>query len=459
MSTKSQDQTTIRVPDYEASPRQTLFHQSKAEETLYGGAAGGGKTAAIVAEHVTTCLEYPGITTIIFRKTIPELKKTVQPEIMRQCAQYIKAGFMKYNSLDRIWQFANGSQIYLGYLQYPGDEFIYQGAEFQLISFDELTHFQQYQYEYLQTRLRDSSGKYPLRIMSGTNPGGVGHGWVKARFIDICPPEQIYTETIETPDGPQENTRIYIPAKVDDHPNQKFKEQYKRQLNKIEDPDLRRALRDGDWDVFAGQVFTEFRRHLHVIEPFRIPDHWPRWSGYDYGYNTKAAKLWLTKDPQTNRKYIYREYYITQASISKQSDDIKRLEGGERVFPKKADPALWKGKGNAETGETVAQMFEKQGIRFEPANNDRLAGKQAWHEALSIAPDGKPYLQIFSNCTETIRTIPALPYDQHRVEDVDTDAEDHLYDAGRYALVNERQTKKPKVFERRYDADTGRLIS
>lgn len=425
----------VRVPDYQASDRQTLFHKARVDEKLYGGAAGGGKTAAIVAEGVTLALEYPGIPINFFRRTIPELKSTILPEIHKQCGPYIRAGHMIWHGQDRKFTLAYGSTLNLNYCDTDADVYRYQGTEMPVILIDELTQFPQSWIEYLKTRNRSSNPDWPIIFAAGTNPGGVGHGWVKSRFIDVAPPETTHT------DNETKETRIYIPAKVDDHPLVKFREDYKKKLDAIADPELRRALRDGDWDVFAGQVFTEWRREKHVVEPFAIPEHWPRWMGYDHGYNTYASVLWFARDPQTERMFIYRELYLNQTGVSEIARLIKQMEAGESVVPKMADPSIWKGAGNQNTGDTVADMFEKEGIFFTPANNDRIAGKNAWHDALSIAPDGLPKLQVFSSCVNLIRTLPSLPYDLHKVEDVDTKAEDHPYDAGRYALVN--QTVQP----------------
>lgn len=426
----------IKVPDYDASPRQALFHTSTAYETLYGGAAGGGKTAALCAEAVTTCLQYPGIRVYVFRNTIPELKATIIPEVRRQCAAYMDTGALHYHGLDRQFRFDNGSIIQLAYMEHPGDEFNYQGAEIQLLMFDELTHFTQDQYEYLKTRVR-TTGNYPLRIMSATNPGNIGHGWVKSYFIDGKEPEKVYT------DKDTGQSRIFIPAKVSDHPLEKFKHDYRKSLEAIADTDLRRALLEGDWDVFSGQVFTEWRREKHIVDPFPIEDHWQRWSGYDWGYGNPATMLWLARDPSTNRVYVYKEFYATGMTVTQQAQKIKLIEGQDHVMPRLADPSIWKSKVNIEDGETIANLFMREGLTFVPANNERLAGKNAIHEALAPLPlDGKPKLQVFSNCYNLIRTLPSLPYDQHKPEDVDTDAEDHAYDALRYALMNARKPKR-----------------
>lgn len=429
---------TIRVPDYTASERQTKFHKSEAFETLYGGAAGGGKTAAIVAEAVTYAMRWPKARIYIFRKTIPELKQSVIPEIHKQCADYINiAKGLRYNSQDRTFTFTNGSIIQLAYLENPADKFKYQSAEIHLLLIDELTHFTQDEYEYLKTRVR-STGEHPLKVMAATNPGNVGHGWVKRYFIDITEPETIYTEN--------DNTRQFIPAKVSDHPSPEFVKTYTKVLEANHDPNLRRALLDGDWDVFAGQAFEEWRRDkddkpYHVVQPFAIPPHWVRWFAYDWGYNSFAAGVWLTKDPSTERIYLYKEFYEHAMTASAQAEQMQMLDNSERINVRLADPSLWKHIGNADTGETVAAIFERSGLYFQPANNDRKAGKNAIHEALAPKADGLPGLQVFSNCVNFIRTFPNLPLDINNVEDIDTKSEDHLYDALRYGLMNQRPSQ------------------
>ncbi len=425
---------TLLVPDYTASDRQTKFHLSQAYETLYGGAAGGGKSAALCAHAVTLALRYPGIRIYMFRNSIPELKQTLIPEIQKQCAAYMNAGHMSWHGQDRQFRLTNGSLIQMAYMENPGDQYNYQGAEVQILMFDELTHFTFDQYEYLKTRVRDSTDTFPLKIMAATNPGNVGHGWVKNYFIDIAPAETMYT------DKDSGMTRIFIPAKVDDHPIESFKIQYAKSLDSIQNEAMRRALREGDWDQFSGQVFTEWRREKHVVAPFQIPEHWTRWVGYDWGYGNKAfaAALWFAKDPGNNRTYIYREFYETGMITSKQGEVMKMLSQGEEIKIWMGDPSIFKSRPNVEATETIADILRKSGINFVPANNDRMAGLNAWHEHLGIGTDGIPKLQVFANCHHLIRTLPSLPYDEHKVEDVDTKAEDHLFDAGKYGLVAAR---------------------
>lgn len=433
----------VKVPDYTPSERQTKFHTSIAFETLYGGAAGGGKTAALVAEAITYALQYPKSRVYIFRRTTPELKQSVVPEFFKQTADYMNiAKGVKFNSQDSVFIFTNGSIIQLAYLETNADMYRYQSAEIHLLLFDELTHFTKEQYEFMKTRVR-SGAKLPLKIMAATNPGGIGHAWVKSYFIDIAAPETLYTDD-------DKNTRIFIPAKVTDHVSKDFIESYSKVLDSISDPNLRRAYRDGDWDIFAGQAFEEWKREVdgkpyHVIAPFQIPSHWTKWMAYDYGYNTYAAGVWIAADPITNRMILYREFYETKMTTGKQAEVMHMMESGEQITMHLADPSIWKAVGNAETGELIAKIFQNHGLNFQPANNDRKAGKAAVHEALAAQADGLPRLQVFSSCVNFLRTFPNLPVDINRPEDIDTRAEDHLYDALRYAIMNQRPTMMPEI--------------
>lgn len=435
----SQGLTRIKVPDYTASERQTVFHTVVADEKLYGGAAGGGKTAAIVAEGGTLALEYPGIPINLFRRTIPELMGTIFPEIQKQYGEYIRAGHMVWHGQRRRFEMSNGSSMILNYLDNDNDIYRYQGAEMPIICVDELTQFPQAWIEYLLTRNRTDNPDWPVGLIAGTNPGGIGHGWVKARFIDPVPPETI--NLIDLEEG-QTVTRVFIPAKVDDHPNEKFKVDYKRKLSAISDPQLRRALKDGDWDVFAGQVFSEFRRSKHVIDPFSIPEHWQKWRAMDYGNNNSIG--WFTQDPQTERVYMFREYRTEEfVDVKTKSRTIKQFEGGDTISYGLADPSIWNGQGDHNTGKSVGVMFADEGIKWTPANNDRMAGLAVVHDYLAIRKDGLPGLQFFSTCTSMIRTLPSLPYDKIRVDDVDTKADDHDYDMLRYALMATKVASEP----------------
>lgn len=351
---------------------------------------------------------------------------------------------MTWHGQDRYFELANGSRLNLNYCDTDNDVYRYQGREMPVILIDELTQFPQAWVEYLKTRNRTSNASWPVLFRAGTNPGGIGHGYVKRYFVDIAPAESVYT------DSATGLTRIFVPAKVDDHPLEAFKDSYSKKLDAISDPNLRRALRNGDWDVFEGQVFTEFSREKHVVDPFPIPEQWQRWRSMDYG--NKNSVLWYAQDPASERVYVYREYRTEDyTTIEEKAKVIKDLEAGEKVSYGLADPSIWNGSANQNDreGKSVAEMFEASSVAWQPANNDRMAGLAMVHDMLSLAKDGLPKMQFFSTCLSLIRTLPALPYDKHKVDDVDTKADDHDYDSLRYGVMkfrpssNKVRIKKP----------------
>lgn len=339
---------------------------------------------------------------------------------------------MKWHGQDRTFELSNGSKLILNYLDTDNDIYRYQGQEMPGIGVDELTQFPQAWIEYLRTRNRTSNPNWPVMFIAGTNPGGIGHGWVKKRFIDPVPPEVINTVGLD--DG-HTVTRVFIPAKVSDHPNLKFRADYERTLSAISDPNLRKALKDGSWTTFAGQVFVEFDYNIHVCAPFEIPKHWQRWRAMDHGNNNSVG--WFTQDPMSERIYMYREYRESEyKEIGEKARNIRQLEGGENISFGLADPSIWaSGQGDHSSGKSIAQLYQDNGVVWTPANNDRKAGLEMVHNKLAVKKDGKPGLIFFSTCISTVRTVPDLPYDRNRVDDVDTKADDHDYDMLRYGLM------------------------
>jgi hypothetical protein len=429
-------QDPILVPNFNPSPKQTQFLTSEAYETFFGGAAGPGKSAALCAEAVTACLEDPGHHTYIFRKTIPELKQSIVPEIKKQCAAYLDN--MPYNSQDRRFNFNNGSYIQLAYCDNPGDYYRYQSAEIHTLLFDELTHFTQDEYEYLKTRVRSVEPRL-LRVMAASNPGNIGHGWVKAYFIDIAQAGSIYA------DPNTHNTRLFIPAVIDDHPVASFREQYRKTLDAIPDPDLKKALLNGDWSIFAGQVYTEWRRNIHVIDklPVELKDcH--RFIGLDWGYNDPTSIHWIAETPKVDgitHYYIYRELYGNGKRPEEWALDLARHIQLEPVdillMPHDTFDNLG---GTRPIVDQFKEIFKRLGmqVRIEkaaPATHTAKINRQSIiHDMLAIQEDGLPKMQVMSSCVNLIRTLPMLPYSTNRPEEIDDHADDHAYDSLSYGL-------------------------
>ena len=440
--------------DYRPTPKQAMYHTSIADELLYGGAAGGGKSAATVAEAGKLCLNHPGIKCYLFRRTYPELEQSLIEEAYKRFTGIGKR-------VDHEWRFPNGSKMIFGHCQYPKDRFKYQGVEIHALFIDELTHFSMEIYDYLKTRVRAEKGlHFKPRTRCTSNPGGTGHAWVKSKFVDL---EPYKLNKIEIPSATLGRskfiTRQYIPARVTDNPH--LTEDYIFELEQKPEK-LRRALLNGSWDAFEGQVFFEWvddperyddHRHTHVITPFEIPAGWPRYRSYDHGYAKPFSVLWWTVDPD-GRVYLYREWYGAEAPnvgvklpVRDIAKGIKEREANDGHVIGYADPAIW----GTQTGENIADMMAHEGVYWNKGENDRIGGKMQLHNRLAWDDSDRPMLYVFSHCREFIRCIPALVYSETKVEDVDTDGEDHCYDAARYFLMSRPvgpAKKKEKIITR-----------
>ena len=443
---------TVRLA-YVPTKKQEMYHASTADELLYGGAAGGGKSAATVVEAGLLALEHPGINCYLFRRTYPELEQSLIIEAYKHFS-----GVGKYIGNKHDWIFPNGSKLLFRHCQHEKDRFLYQGAEIHALFIDELTHFTAQTVDYLQTRVRaEKRLHFKPRKRYTSNPGGIGHAWVKARFADL-EPYKLHEYAIKSHELGKERIlkRQYIPARVFDNPH--IGEDYIFELER-KPPALRKALLDGSWDAFEGQVFFEWRddpehyddrKNTHVIRPFPIPAGWKRYRSMDWGYSKPFSVLWWAVDPD-DRVYLYREWYGASAPneglklpVQEVAEGITAREAMDGKVIGYADPAIW----GTETGESVAEMFAKAGVWFAKGDHDRMAGKMQLHNRLAFDENGIPMLYVFSNCREFIRTLPALVYSQTRVEDVDTDGEDHSYDAARYFLMTRPCGVKPKLEEK-----------
>ena len=261
--------------DIEITEKQEQFINSEAFETLFGGAAGGGKSYGQLVDALLYALKYPKSKQIIFRRTFPDLEKS----LIRVSLEFYPREVASYNSSKHIWTFKNGSIIDFGYIDSENDVYQYQSAEYDIIRFDELTHFTKYMYTYMISRCRGAN-PYPKHIKSSTNPGGVGHSWVKERFIDVGEPNKIHEVIL---DNGKKNTVIFIPSFVQD--NMFLLNNDPDYINRLEllPEKERQALLYGDWDIFDGQFFTEFNRNIHVCTPFEIPRDWRIYRTRDYG--------------------------------------------------------------------------------------------------------------------------------------------------------------------------------
>ncbi len=434
-------------------PRQEEFMSRWEFEALFGGAAGGGKSEAVVVEALRQ-IHIPHYKGLIIRKTFPECNELIDKSMNYYKRTVPKA---KYNASEHKWTFPSGAKIYFGSMQHTKDKLKYQGQSYDYIAFDELTHFTREEYLYLFSRCRPNGPGTECYVRATANPGGIGHQWVKDRFVTISEPNKTVWQTtsIETPEGKtirKRLSRIFIPSRVfdnqallDNDPN------YLARLAALPEAE-KNALLYGDWNSFSGQVFSEWRdisehykdrEGTHVIEPFRIPREWNIYCGMDWGYSKPYAVGWFAVD-HDGRLYHIQEMYgwngTSNEGVQEEpavvAERIKEIEETDpnlrnRKIHRIGDPAIWGTQGT----ESIGALFESMRLYFEKGDHARMDGKMQFHHRLAFNDDGIPMLYVFKNCKNFIRTIPALIYDEHKVEDIDTRQEDHIYDMTRYVMM------------------------
>lgn len=413
----------------EITTKQSKFINADADEVLFGGAAGGGKSYGQVVDALLYALKYPGSKQIIFRRTFAELDKSIIRTVL---GLYPKSIF-KYNSSNHTGRFKNGSILDFGYCDNSKDVYKYQSAEFDVIRFDELTHFEEDMYVYLISRLRGANN-FPKSVKSSTNPGGVGHTWVKARFIDIGAPDEVHEFTA--------GSRVFIPSKVqDNHFLMKSDKDYVKRLENLDEKN-KKALLYGDWDIFDGQYFEEFDREVHICKPFKIPDDWRRYRAIDYGLDCLAC-VWVAVN-SLNECYVYREYAQPNKVISVGAEEINGVTV-EKVKLTYAPPDLW-GR-SQESGKSRAELFQKAGLMLHKSKNDRVAGWMCIKEMLKKNANDEVCLNIFSTCTELIKCLTSIQHDENNPDDCATQPHDitHLPDALRYFAIQHYRPNQPKA--------------
>ena len=440
-------------------PRQRIFLARPEDEALYGGAAGGGKSEALVMEALRQ-VGIPHFRGLILRKTYPQLTELIDKSLRYYTQAFPGAVFRETT---HTWVFPSGAKVRFASLPHPRDKLNFQGLAFDYIAFDELTHFTREEYMYLLSRNRPGGPGTRCYVRATANPGGIGHGWVKERFITAGPPLRTVWEAYPVlfPDGHTERrrrSRVFVPSTVFDNGILLRNDpDYLTRLAALPQAE-RKALLYGDWDSFSGQVFCEWRNDpahyrdrvgTHVIAPFRIPPDWPVYRGFDWGYRHPFSVCWFAED-RDGRLYHIRELYGCASDghgqplpntgvgwTAKQiAEEIRRVEREDpnlrgRQIHGVADPAIFQRDG----GESVGEIMERHRVYWDRGDNTRLAGKQQLHNRLAMGEDGRPMLYVFSTCRHFIRTVPALVYAQVDVEDVDTAGEDHIYDACRYVLM------------------------
>lgn len=419
-----------------------------AEIIGYGGAAGGGKSDALMGAAIVYALTYPGSRIGYFRQTFTQLNGA-GGAIAR--SRELLTGFCKFNGTDHEWRFPNGSTIRFCYLARDADLPNYQSQQFEVQLYDESTQVTWYQIMWMQQRIRSAKG-YPTFTACATNPGGPGHGQFKEFFVKSGEPEE--PRVVEVEEG-KFKTLVFIPSRLSDNQIlEKADPEYRKKLENLPE-NLRRQFLEGDWDVAEGMAFTEYRSYKHECEPFAIPDEWVRFRSLDWGYAKPYSVGWYAID-YDGRMYKYRELYGWggKADVGTKEDPedvakkIMELEKGEQIRYAVADDAIFGSRqDNSPTiAEQFATAFGSKAVHWQPVGKgpqSRKSGKLEMHHRFKWTEDTEPMLVFFKTCKHTIRTVPNMIYDDNDPEDIDTDLEDHAYDETRYACMSRPIVPKP----------------
>jgi len=440
---------------------QTDFLASTEQEVLYGGSAGGGKSYAMIADPVRY-LNNPNARMLLVRRSTEELRELIS--VSKQLYPKAIPG-IKFMERDKTWVAPSGATLWMSYLDRDDDVMRYQGQAFNWIGFDELTQWPTpYPWNYMRSRLRTTKASgLPLYMRATSNPGGPGHQWVKKTFIDPSIPNEDFWATdtdsgeiISWPKGHSREgeplfKRRFIPATLFDNPYLAEDGMYEANLLSLPEHQ-RRQLLEGDWDINEGAAFPEFNRNIHVIEPYDIPKSWVRFRACDYGYGSYTGVVWMAVTP-AEQLVVYRELYVSKVTATDLADMILEIESEEKIRYGVLESSLWHNRGD--TGPSLAEQMIMKGCRWRPSDRSkgsRVSGKNELHRRLQVDEfTEEPRLVFFNSCTNVISQLPSIPLDKNNPEDVDTKAEDHLYDALRYGIMTRPRSS---IFD--FDASTQR---
>lgn len=441
---------------------QTDFLAAGEQEVLFGGQAGGGKSYALITDPMRY-FDNPNFRGILFRRTNDELK-----EIKWKATELYLKIFpeAKWREKDGVWKFPSGAEYWFTYLDRDEDVTRYQGQSFSYVAFDELTQYATpFAWDYMRSRLRTVDPTLPLFQRATTNPGGVGHGWVKKMFIDPAPYGQAFTardintdKELVYPDnyrikslrGKPLFQRRFIPSKLSDNPYLYTDGEYEKNLLGLPEH-LKAQLLYGDWNLVEGAAFPEFRVGTHVIPPYTIPKSWRRFRSCDYGYASHTAVHWYAIDPIYETLIVYRELYVSKMTGKALANEILRIEKAAEEKPMYGilDSSVWAQRGNP--GPSIAEEMISAGCSWRPSDRSkgaRTSGKNRLHELLKVTEwnDGKqtPGIVFFDTCRQIIADLQVIPVDPDGKDDIDERyASDHAYDSIRYGIMSRPRGTSP----------------
>ena len=448
---------------YEPFARQWQFHGCHAKYRLFGGAAGPGKSKALLWEAIKYAEDFPGCDTLLLRRTYPELESSLLAQFRRDVPRRF---YRSYNEAKHLVTWNNGSTTRFGYCRNENDVYQYQGAEYLFIGIDELTHFTLKQWQFLTSRNRCPVPESKPCMAGATNPGNIGHAWVKAFWIDKTAPAGC-----DRPEQYDPGDYEFIPAKIADNPIYANDKNYLKTLDALPDR-LRRAFLEGDWSVFAGQYFDLFEigRHTARPEEIGIQEWWPRWISIDWGFHHPSAVYWHCAVPEEAigdrriaigkkegsvagarddrnlqgdvaaddgnrgpRIVTYREFLKSGLSPRMLGQAIAERSKGERIREVVLSPDAFAHRtSEASIAEQLGEVLEQNGLpRPVEAQDDRVGGWQLMYQLLE-----NDEWVIAENCRELIEGLPQLVRDERRVEDVRKVEGDDAADAARYGIVS-----------------------
>jgi hypothetical protein len=413
---------------------QTDFLAAPEREVFYGGARGGGKSYAMLIDPLRYCHKETH-RALLLRRTMPELRDLINHSQRLYSKAFPGA---KWREQEKEWRFPSGAKIEFGYAENMTDALRYQGQSYTWIGIDELPQYPSPDiYNFLRSSLRSVDPEIPVYLRATGNPGNVGSQWVREMFVDPAKPNTTFDISIDTPVGTKTITRRFIPAKLQDNPYLMQTDDYYAMLASLPEVQRKQFL-EGDWDAFDDSAFPEFSKNIHVVEPFEIPKGWQRFRSADWGYSSPACVLWFAID-YDNNLWIYRELYTKKITADVFARKVLELENGEYIRYGVLDASTWAKRGDI--GPSIAETMIQTGCRWRPSDRtpkSRISGKLEIHKRLKFTDEKKkePGLRIFSTCRNLIRTLPLLPLDDNNPEDINTDVEDHAYDALRYGCMS-----------------------
>lgn len=467
--------------DIKLFPKQETFAAipTTIKEGFFGGAAGPGKSFMLLMDPLLRKFHlHPRFHGILFRESFPQLEES----LIHESQTWYKLFGGVYNGTEHFWTFPSGAKLRFSYLARDEQAYDHDTAQYNYVAFDELTAFTRFRWMYLvHSRCRTTVEGLPAYARAASNPLGIGHAWVKERFIDPCKEGgRIIAERM--PDGSLVK-RIFIKARVTDNPLIMERDPtYINSLNLLPEAEKRSKLY-GDWDAIAGAVYREFRslhnfdeplNAVHVIAPFTVPDFWPVFLVIDWGYDAMMWAGFFAISPD-ERIFLVREHACKQTKISVWGADLARmaLDYPGLRSPATLDRSAWGNRGEEKT--LSEQISDALGMEVEQSDSDRVGGKMLLHDYFRWTPHPPRYLppggynpeieaklhrikgeqvaldyhklfdpeppetnlpryQIFNTCKLAIDSIVACVSDPKNPEDVMEWPGDDPYDGQRYGI-------------------------